>query len=85
VSLVGHHDVLAGRDDAHEVEGADALAVGPAPAEERLPVEPIVQRTGEMEVVGQQLFRGCAVLGDEGAVQGPGDFGVVHGSLQGAE
>ena len=42
-------------DEIDEFEALDDLAVWPASAEVGLPVEPIVERAGEMKIVGRAL------------------------------
>src|SRR3989440_4940550 len=61
--LVGHHDLVARLDEAHELDALDELGVWPAALEVARPVDSHVGRAVEREVVAQELLDHIAIAG----------------------
>src|SRR5262245_53109049 len=76
---VGHEDLVDRRHHVDELEIADALAVRPATLEIRLSIESVVERTGEVEVLGDERLDCRAVLLDVRGVDGAHDGDRVMG------
>src|SRR5687768_16583934 len=82
-ALIGDEDAVAVLNQVLVFEAGDRLAVRPAAREIGLSVEAVVERAGEMEVVGNHCLDRRTVLVDIGLVRalGDGDGIVRHGSL----
>lgn len=71
---IGHVDAFAARDHVDELEIGDPLAVWPAAFEIGLPIEAIVERAREMEILGDEPLHSRAILVDVGEIAPLGDF-----------
>jgi hypothetical protein len=79
---VGDENLVPHCDDTDALEAGDLFAVGPAAREIGGAVELVVERAGEVEVFGDQLFQRRPVLFDVGLVTRAGDsFWIIvrHG------
>ena len=65
--------IVAG-DDCDEVEAVDPSAVRPAALEIGLSIDAIVERAGEVKVLGEEPLDRRAILVDIGAIASLGDF-----------
>jgi hypothetical protein len=87
-SLVGNEHAIGIRDEMDEVEPLDDLAIRPTTAEVRLTVEPIVERTRKMKILGDELLEDGLILCHVGLIGGSRDRNVgcrVLYSLSGHE
>src|ERR1700722_14508556 len=69
-----HINPIVAGDDGDEVEARDPSAVRPAALEIGLSIEAIVERAGEVKVLGEEPLDRRAILVDIGAIHSLGDF-----------
>src|SRR6185312_16738686 len=78
---IGRDHLLAVADQADELVAGDPCVVRPAALEIGLPIDAVVERAGEVEVLGDHRLGGGAVAVGIGLVALPddGDRVLVHG------
>jgi hypothetical protein len=71
---IRHIDAIVAGDDGDEVEAVDPSAVRPAALEIGLSIDAIVERAGEVKVLGEEPLDRRAILVDIGAIASLGGF-----------
>src|SRR5262249_2867597 len=81
LTFVGDEDAIAVGHEVDEIKRSDASAVRPAALEIGVAVDAVVERAGEVEVVGDQRLDRRPILPRKGHVAGPRDVDVFprHG------
>src|SRR5262245_50451942 len=86
-SLIGDEDAIGVGHEVDEVEPLDDLAVRPAPAKVRVPIDPIVEGAREMKVGGKKSLECRTVLRHVRIVRGARNLCVagrrIRGGLRG--
>jgi hypothetical protein len=71
---IRHIDAIVAGDDGDEVEAVDPPAVRPAAFEIGLSIDGIIERAGEVKVLGEEQLDRRAIFVDIGSIASLGDF-----------
>src|SRR5580658_703916 len=77
-SFIGNIDAIAVGHHVDEIEAGDPCAVGPAASEIGGTIDAIVERAGEVEIVGDEQFQRGAVLVDVSLIAPASDSSRVE-------
>ena len=72
-AFVGDEHVIAIWHNVDEIELGDCRAIWPAVGKIGRPVDMVIKRAGEMEIIGDQLVDCCAILVDVSKITRAGD------------